>query len=305
MDDFAQKNPPTDSARVLERVSALAEQFPFLTVTPLGNSILGKEIPVLKLGGGKRKFLYVAAHHGMEWLTSDLLLRYAKEYCTFYGTGGSVCGIRVRELWESSTVYVVPMLNPDGVDYQIHGVDPENPLRNRLIGMNGGSEDFSHWQANARGVDLNHNYDSGFAEYKKQESETGIACGAPTRFSGQEPESEPEVRALCNLIRFHSPLRLVLSLHTQGEELYWQSRGKSVPGSERAVRMLAARFGYRLAEAEGPAAYGGLTDWCIERCGIPAVTVECGKGINPLPADDASAIYSRLRQGLLTAPVLF
>ena len=40
----------------------------------------------------------------------------------------------------------------------------------RGLKYNQQSDDFSHWQANARGVDLNHNYDSGFYEYKKIES---------------------------------------------------------------------------------------------------------------------------------------
>ena len=53
--------------------------------------------------------------------------------------------------------------------------------------------DFTHWQANARGVDLNHNYDAGFLEYKQIEAEQGILGGGPTRYSGECPESEPEV----------------------------------------------------------------------------------------------------------------
>ena len=59
----------------------------------------------------------------------------------------------------------VPMLNPDGVSLSLHGLTQDIPaeLRRNLIRANGGSEEFrGRWQANARGVDLNHNYDAAF-----------------------------------------------------------------------------------------------------------------------------------------------
>ena len=294
-----------DSASVAEAVRDLAAEFPFLTASCIGKSILGKDLPVLVLGNGPKKILYVGTHHGMERITADLLLRFVRDFCELYRLDRTVYGISLSWLLECCSLHVVPMLNPDGADYAVHGVADDNPLRNRVIGMNGGSEDLRRWQANARGVDLNHNYNAGFAEYKKLEAKEKIPCGASTRFSGQEPESEPETRALCNYIRFHAPFRAVLSLHTQGEEIYWKSRGKTVPGSEASVRKLSALCGYRLSEAEGLASYGGLTDWCIGSCGIPAVTLECGKGENPLPMSEAFPIYAGLRKALFQAPILF
>ena len=197
------------------------------------------------------------------------------------------------------------MLNPDGVDYQIRGVQKENPLYDRVGSMNGGSFDFSTWQANARGVDLNHNYDAGFREYKRIEAEANVPCGAPTRYSGQEPESEPEVRALCNFIRCQNDLRLVLTLHTQGEEIFCHPKENVVLRNVLALSRISALTGYKISEAEGLAAYGGLTDWCTQRQGIFALTLECGKGVNPLPLSDHKAIYYRLRETLFTAPTLF
>ena len=196
------------------------------------------------------------------------------------------------------------MLNPDGVEYQIHGVKEDNPLYERLLSMNGQSECFTHWQANARGVDLNHNYDAGFWEYKKLEVENGIPQGAPTRYSGSAPESEPETRALCDLIRFHNDLLGVMTLHTQGEEIYFQSGGKIPKKSKAIAAKLSALSGYHLSAAEGLASYGGLTDWCIQKLDLPAFTIECGKGENPLPYAMLSSIYVDLRQALFSFPTL-
>ena len=257
-----------------------------------------REIPALVLGGGRRQLLYVGAHHGMEWLTAAWLLRFAGEFCEYYKSGRTVYRVPLPTFWERYTLHIIPMLNPDGVEYQIHGVKRENPLYARVIGMNGGKSDFSHWQANARGVDLNHNYDAGFAEYKAMEAELGIPDGAPTRYSGQEPESEPEVRALCSYIRFLDGVRLVAAFHTQGEVIYYRSGGKSLPGGYEAALKVAKLTGYRLADASGPAAYGGLTDWCLTQCGIPALTLECGRGENPLPTDCYFPVYTQLREAL-------
>ena len=240
----------------------------------------------------------------MEWITTVLLLRFAFDICTALERKSTVYGNCMDDLLSSYTVYIVPMLNPDGVEYQIHGVSEDNPLRHRLLGMNGGSLDFSTWQANARGVDLNHNYDAGFAEYKLWELRNDILGGQPTRYSGECPESEPEVAYLCGFIRFREGLKGVLTLHTQGEEIFYRSGGKSAPDGLRIAKRLAVLSGYRLATAEGPAAYGGLTDWCIQRLGLPSFTLECGKGKNPLPLSQAFPIYAHLRRALFTFPSL-
>ena len=297
-------NTPLDHNGLSEHLQRYSERYSFLGIGSLGCSILGKDIPLLTLGHGPAGILYVGAHHGMEWMTSLLLLRFVNELCEYARNNRTAYRMSVTQLLESHTLYVIPMLNPDGVDYQIHGVGGDNPLRDRVLRMNGGSEDFSHWQANARGVDLNHNYDAGFAEYKQIELDNGIPCGAPTRFSGEAPESEPEVAYLCNFIRFHEDLRGVLTLHTQGEEIFYQSGGRAPAKSASVARRLSQLCGYRLSTAMGAAAYGGLTDWCVQKMELPSFTLECGRGTNPLPLSACFPIYANLREALFSFPKL-
>ncbi len=293
-----------DHAAVISNVEALCQRYPFIGYNYLGNSILGRGIPLLSIGTGQRSFLYVASHHGMEWITSLILLRFVWELCDAYTNDRSPHGVNVGLLLDQSTLHVVPMLNPDGVEYQLHGVTEENPLYERVLRMNGGSHDFARWQSNARGVDLNHNYDAGFEEYKHIETQSGIADGAPTRFSGPYPMSEPEVAALCGFIRFQEDLRGVLTLHTQGREIYFEGRGNPPKSAYRAAKKLSALCGYKLAHTEGTASYGGLTDWCVEKLGLPAFTLECGKGENPLPVSLLSTLYCEVRAALFRFPLL-
>ncbi len=294
---------PFDHSALCGCTEAFEKRYPFLKVSYLGNSILGKGIPLLTFGNGPREVLYVGAHHGMEWITSMLLMRFVWDFCLLYESGGCVGKTSPRAVFGTHAITVIPMLNPDGVDYQIHGIGEDNPLAERLETMCEGL-DFSHWQANARGVDLNHNYNAGFAEYKRLEAEAGIVGGCATRYSGESPESEPEVAALCNRIRFCRDLRGVMTLHTQGEEIYYKSGGTAPAGAEAVAKRLSALCGYRLSNAEGLASYGGLTDWCVQKLGIPSFTVECGKGVNPLPADRFFPIYAVLRNALFAFPTL-
>ena len=296
---------PMDYARMMRCLSLFADRYPFLSITSAGTSLYGKSIPMIRLGDESCRdtVLYVGAHHGMEWLTTSLLLRFINEYCEYYKSGRRVFSLNMQYLFRSRLICIIPMLNPDGVDIQQHGAE-SSPIPDRLKLMNGGSSDFSHWQANGRGVDLNHNYDAGFAQYKVLEKEAGITGGCPTRYSGEYPESEPEVGMLTNYLRFDGSVRMILTLHTQGEEIYYTSGGQYPPKAKNIARLLSQLTGYKASEPIGMASYGGLTDWAIRTLGCPSFTVECGKGENPLPASSFFSVYTAVREMLFTAPIL-
>lgn len=292
----------TDWARVGECIDKFAARYDFIDRIYIGRSIRGRELYCVRLGKpDATPVLYVGAHHGMEHITSAVLLRYINEYCDSLWRGGRMYGIDMRYMYAERSVYVLPMLNPDGVELSMHGASEESPLYERQLKMNGGA-DFTHWQANERGVDLNHNYNAGFDEYKKIEREVGIV-GGPTKYSGEYPESEPETSALTTLIRTVCP-ELILTLHSQGEEIFYTSGGTAPHASKRIGRIISEMTGYALSEPDGTAAYGGLTDWFVAEFGKPSFTIECGKGQNPLPPDDFFGIYARLREALFRAPIL-
>ena len=292
---------PTASDRA-EIIDELSREYPILTRTLLGRSVLGREIPLFKLGEGKTHVLYVGAHHGAEGMTAAFLLRFLSEFLSAHRAKQSVEGVDPAFLLSVRTLWIVPALNPDGVELVEQGLSSAGFLAERIRWMNGGREDCSTWQANARGVDLNHNYDAGFRAYKGVEASLGISGGAPTRYSGEYPESEPETAALARFVRA-VPLSLILSLHTQGREIYFTSEGRALPGQAAVAARFAAMTGYRAAAPGGTAAYGGLTDWAIGRLSIPAFTVECGEGKNPLPASAFPPAWREIRPLLFRAPL--
>ena len=293
-----------DYTTLMNELHMLCKENSEISLSYVGNTVLSRPIPLITIGEKKasRAVLYVATHHALENICTSVLMRFIREYAQSYKKGDRVCGINVRALYKMRKIYIIPMLNPDGVEYRLNGIGEQNPLKERIMKCSGG--DFSAWNANARGVDLNHNYNAGFYEYKKMEKELGITQGA-TKYSGETPESEPEVSAICSFIRYNeSEIDGVLTLHSQGEEIYYKSQGMCPKKSEFLSKLVSKMTGYALSDAEGTASYGGLTDWLVCELGKPSFTLECGKGKNPLPMQQLGKIYLSLRELLFSFPVL-
>lgn len=280
---------------VLSRdVQGLKARYPFLQVGSIGSSVLGRDLYLLRLGTGPNEVFYNAAHHALEWITSPLLMKFAEDYLRAYAEGLPLPGgYDPRALWDGSSIYLVPMVNPDGVELVLNGLSPKNPYYESLIRWNGGSTDFSRdWQANNRGVDLNHNYNAAWQLSKEAEAEYGVTGPGPTRYSGPSPVSEPETQATTAFTRGHS-FRLILAYHSQGEVIYWNFMDLAPPEGRLIGERLAEISGYRLDQTTGIASYAGYKDWFIQDFRRPGYTIEVGRGENPLPISQFDAIYER------------
>lgn len=262
--------------------------------TVIARSILSRPIEAYYIGSGRKYIVLTATHHALESVTANVAFMLTDMLLEKSGNG-RIKEVDCKFLLSKYCFLIVPCVNPDGVELRFHGA-LESLLTERQMRMSAG--DFSTWQANARGVDLNHNYDFRFTEYKMLETRMGITPGR-SLYSGEYPESEPETKGVANLIRTLSP-SAVVSLHAQGEEIYAQPRDEK---TRRRAEHLAALCGYRLSEPDGTAAYGGLADYC-GALGIPSFTFELGKGENPLPESDAPAIFSRVGDAIALLPTI-
>ncbi|MDD3832595.1 MAG: M14 family metallocarboxypeptidase, partial [Oscillospiraceae bacterium] len=196
------------------------------------------------------------------------------------------------DIWNYSSIYIVPMVNPDGIELVLNGLQPSNPNYYELIRWNNDSANFSTtWQSNNRGVDLNHNYNAGWEQSRAAGAALGITGPGPSRYSGPSPESEPEVRAMVGFTRIHN-FRLVLAYHSQGEVIFWNFQNLAPPDALRIGNMLSSVSGYRLEEASGIASYAGYKDWFIKEYRRPGYTIEVGLGVNPLPISQFDRIFA-------------
>ena len=285
-------------------IRGLKARYPFIETGVAGYSSLGRELNYLRLGTGSNEVFYNAAHHSLEWITSPVLMKFAEDFSKAYALGTEINGFDPREIWENTSIYIIPMVNPDGVDLVLNGLQRSNPNYSNLIRWNRGSTDFSKdWQSNNNGVDLNHNYNAAWEESKLAEEALGITGPGPTRYSGPYPESEPESRAVADFTRAHN-FRLVMAYHSQGEVIFWNFENLAPPEARTIGESLAGLSGYELAEPEGPASYAGYKDWFIQDYRRPGYTIEVGRGTNPLPISQFDTIYADNRPMLLFAATI-
>lgn len=298
-DDFY-KHPPTYE-KVQTTICRLQKTYPELKVFPIGKSVLGREINALCIGNPMRATVLVGATHGLEWLTTLLLIRFCEDILHGLATGNTVSDIDVRKALRRRSLVIIPCLNPDGVEISLRGRDGACQQADHVEAICGG--DFHLWQANANGVDLNHNFDAGWCVLRELEQESGILGPAPTRYGGPHPNSEPETVAMTTFCMTYQPGTLY-SFHSQGEEIFYHYGTHTPTRSKLMAQILASSSGYKLAHPKGLASHGGLKDWFIEKFRRPGFTIEVGRGKNPLDIRQFDKIYPKIEEMLIIATLL-
>lgn len=293
---------PVDYGVVRGLCTALCGRYAHLRCVPVGHSLLGREIPALVLSpeGGKQRVLMAAAFHGQEWLTALWTLRLCEELCHALRSGLPLCGIPVDRALCDRQIWFVPLVNPDGVEIARYGSGAAGMYAAAAAAT--GADIPGLWQANARGVDINHNFNAGWEEMQVLAQKSEKMNPGARQYAGETPESEPETRALTDLCRRYA-FRHVVALHSQGEEIYW-SYGDHTPSQSRMMaRVLGASSGYRVTAPEGLASHGGFKDWFIQCFHRPGFTIEMGRGKTPLPVADFEPVYEQTRE-MLTLSLL-
>lgn len=296
---------PMDAGAVHSLCVALCCRYPSLRLATLGTSVLGHDLPALVLSGHPageiRRVLIAAAFHGQEWLTALCALRLCEELCLAEKSRLPLCGFPVSKALRQRQIWIVPMVNPDGVEIARYGSRAAGEYA--PFAAASGADVPGLWQANARGVDINHNFNAGWEEMQALAAAAGKTVPGPRQYSGALPESEPETRALTDLCRRYT-FRHVVALHSQGEEIYWRYDPWTPPQSRFIAQVLGAASGYTVADPEGLASHGGFKDWFIRCFQRPGFTIELGKGQNPLPLADFEEIYEKAREMLVLSAFL-
>ncbi|MBO8163344.1 MAG: LysM peptidoglycan-binding domain-containing protein [Brevibacillus sp.] len=279
-------------------LEALVQQYPFLAMTTIGQSVLGRSIPAVRLGVGPKEVHYNASFHANEYITTSVLMKFIEEYAQALAENRSIGRFHIPTLYNQTSLWIVPMVNPDGVELVLEGITPANPYFEEVLAINGGSRSFSGWKANIRGVDLNDQFPANWEEEAARRAPDGPA---PRDYPGPAPLSEPESQAMAQFTRDHD-FRLIIAFHTQGEVIYWGYRGLEPPEAEQIVRRFAEVSGYLpIRDVESDAGY---RDWFIQEYRRPGFTVELGKGVNPLPFEQFWNIWGKTIGILLTGLVV-
>ena len=275
-------------------IKRFALKYPFINIDYIGSSVMGKDIPVIRLGFGNNNVLYVGSTHANEWITSPLLMKFIEDFSEAYMTDSKIYDTKASDIYESSSIFIIPMLNPDGVDLVTNDIDKLSYeyINAKKISQNYKAIPFpSGWKANISGIDLNLQFPAGWNEAKRIKFNQGYISPAPRDFVGNYPLEAPETLAIYDFTISHN-FNLMITYHTQGEVIYWQFLDYMPPNAREIGEKFSSLSGYPLENTPYSSSFAGFKDWFIQSFNKPGYTIEAGLGVSPLPISQFDTIYN-------------
>lgn len=305
---------PTDMSYpyriMMMNLNALKDKYPFLVIGSYGESVLGRSLPYVRLGNGPKQLFYSASMHANEWINSVVMMKFIEDYAIAVENKESnidpILSDNIKKLYDETTIYIAPMLNPDGVDLVVGDLNVNSvAYKNaKTIANNFPNIPFPNgWKANILGVDLNLQFPANWILARENKFEQGYIRPAPRDFVGYGPLTEPESLAIYNFT-LSNDFEIILAYHTQGEVIYWRYLNLEPPESEKIGEEFSRISGYQLDDVIDIGSYAGYRDWFIQDYRRPGYTIETGLGENPLPINQFEKIYSDNIGILVTAPYL-
>lgn len=295
---------PITSQSCEETILALVEKYPFCRTELLTTTAFGRPVRTLVIGTGPRKVIYTAAHHANEWITALLLLQFAQDLAQSIADGTEIFGVPGTQIAREATIYIVPLVDPDGVDLVVGAISdgPGYRQAQRIAAQFPQIPFPNGWKANLNGVDLNLQYPAGWLQAREIKFMQGFDRPAPRDYVGRAPLDQKESRALAGYTEYIDPA-LILAFHSQGRQIYWKYQDIQIPGAKELGEVFARVSGYTLEDTPYASGFAGYKDWFILRFEKPGYTVEVGQGENPLPLEQFPQIY-RDNLGILVTAAL-
>jgi len=202
-----------DYAEMAAKTSQVAAAYPSLVQRfSIGSSYQGRTLWALKVSDNvatdeaEPEVLFTANQHAREHLTVEMALYLLDQLTTGYASDS-----RIRNIVDTREIWIVPMVNPDGVEYDIATGSYRSWRKNRQ--PNSGST--------AVGTDLNRNWDW----------QWGCCGGSSGTFSsetyrGASPFSAPETQRVRDFVNSRvidnvQQIKAHIDWHTYSELVLW------------------------------------------------------------------------------------
>jgi carboxypeptidase T len=274
---------PTEDSRYhdyAETLAALreiqAENPDLVALQVIGKSVEGRDLVAIHfnsspadLASGKSDkpgALFMGNHHAREHLSLEIPLMWAQWLAAHRADP------QVKALLDTRDIWIVPMVNPDGAEWDVSKRDYQFWRKNRRDNKDGNF-----------GVDLNRNYGYqwGMGGSSRDTSDD--------TYMGPAPFSEPETQAMRDFVEAHLNAKILLSFHTYSELILypWGHKYGDVEDSRDAqvfttmAKTMARWNGYTPENSSALyIASGDTTDWAYGEHRIFAFTFELTPSAN-------------------------
>lgn len=300
-------------SEVLDHLDLMAFYYPNLVTErkPINNikTYKNNSIFVVKISDNasvdeaEPEILYTGLHHARELISVSEIIYYMWYLLDNYDKNPMI-----KEIVDHTELYFVPVVNPDGMEYNMAGYDADNDAFTRNVRKNLRDNDNDGvFNPENDGVDLNRNYgfewgidDEGSSDYPGSDN-----------YRGPSPFSEPETKAIQYLCNQHQ-FKLALNAHAYGDLLIYPWGYNNTHTTDSLVFMnygelLSKQNGFVHGlglETVGYVTNGDSDDWMYGEKDIFAMTPEIGDpedGFYPLQENIIPLCQSTLQMNLLAA----
>ena len=277
--------------KMTELLQNLQSQYPdIMKLETYGKTYEGRDVWLVTISDNvnldekEPGVLFMGAHHANEKPSYEALLFFIKYVLDNYTKID-----RVRNVVDNTQIFVIPMVNPDGVEYSIN---TEEWRKNREPNYDDNGDIISY------GVDLNRNYDFRWNLLEKFTSLYGgrwIASPDSFGYRGEAPFSENETTAVKNVVEQHL-INISLSYHTYGEFITypWTDNSGRTPDEDLFVSVgegICSINNYELYGTQNTViprpggTLGTSENWLYATQGILSFTIEICKTRVPTNPD--------------------
>jgi len=234
----------------------------------IGRTVEGRDIWALRVNpvekgetpSARPGAVFMANHHAREHLTNEVALLFAVWLLENKNTP------EARKYIDTLDIHIIPMVNPDGAEYDIATGKYRWWRKNRSVNAGG-----------TYGVDLNRNYDARWCEAGSSTNPSADTYCGPYAFS------EPETRAVRGFVLARPNIKTLLTYHSYSELILYPWAGLDAPLEDKTdlkvfeamAKAFAGFTGYVPQQSSDLyVATGDTTDWAYMQRRIFAFTFE-------------------------------
>lgn len=219
--------------------------------TVVGTSVEGRPIDAYTYGSGPKHIVFIGGiHGGYEWNSTLLAFKFMEYFAA-----------QPSSIPKGVSITIVPSANPDGL-HRVVGTTSAFAASDVVAT----AAQQASGRFNANGVDLNRNFD---CKWQPRATWRGAEVDA-----GSAPFSEPEARAVRDLVLAHKPV-LVVFWHSQANAVYASECEEGILAATRAsMSAYAQAAGYRAVDTFDAYPVTGDAEGWLASVGVPAITVE-------------------------------